>query len=75
MLNMNRFLMGLKGTEVVIKLRIGKIQCVIDDVGHDGTLKVSKVKIIETSDETLREWEDKEGVVIRKDSVVAVFLE
>ena len=75
MLNMNRFLMGLKGNEVIIKLKIGKIKCIIDDVGHDGTLKVSHVKIIETNDETLREWEDKEGVVIRKDSVVAVFLE
>ncbi len=75
MLNMNKFLMELKGIEVVIKLKIGKVRCVIDDVGHDGTLKVSHIKVLETNDETLREWDNKTGVVIRKDSVVAVFLE
>ncbi len=74
MLNMNKFLSTLRGEEVIVKLKIGIIRCVIDEVGNEGSLKVSKIKVIEDPKNNLDEWEDKNDVVIRKDSVVAIFI-
>ena len=75
MLNMNRFLSALRGKEVVVKLKIGVIKCIIDEVGNEGSLKISKIKIIEDYKENLKEWENRDNVVIRKDSIVAIFVE
>ena len=75
MLNMNRFLSTLKGKEVIIKLKIGVIKCVIDEVGNEGSLKVSKINVIEDYKSNLDDWENQDNVVIRKDSIVAIFLE
>lgn len=74
-MNINSFLSSLKGREVVIKLKIGVIRCVIDEVGNEGSLKVSKIKLVETFRNSLKGWEGRDDVVIRKDSVVAVFIE
>ena len=75
MLNMNQFLSTLRGREVVIKLKIGVIKCVIDEVGNEGSLKISKIKIVEDYKENLKGWENRDNVVIRKDSIVAIFVE
>jgi small nuclear ribonucleoprotein (snRNP)-like protein len=75
MLNMNRFLSEQIGKEVVIKLKIGLIRWIIQDVGNEGSLIVGNIQIIDSHDKTLKEWEDRSEVVIRKDSIVAVFLE
>ena len=75
MLNMNRFLSALRGKEVVVKLKIGVIKCTIDEVGNEGSLKISKIKIVEDYKENLKEWENRDNVVIRKDSIVAIFVE
>jgi small nuclear ribonucleoprotein (snRNP)-like protein len=74
MFNINRYLNEWLGKDVVIKLKIGKIKCIIESVGNDGSLVVSKITVIETRDTSLKNWEQKERVLIRKDSIVAVSL-
>ena len=74
MFNVNRYLNEWLGRDVVIKLKIGKIRCIIESVGNDGSLVVSNITVLETRDTSLKNWEEREKVLIRKDSIVAVSL-
>lgn len=75
MFNINRYLTRYIGREIIVKLKVGEIRCVLDWVTRDGTLKVSQVKIISSRDKLLSNWEGKDNIVIRKDSIVAIFME
>lgn len=75
MLNVNRFLKSLIGKDVIVKLKVGVIKCRIKDVLSEGSLVVDDIKVINTNDNTLKLWEGKKNIVIRKDSVVGVFVE
>ncbi len=75
MFNINKYLARYIGREIIVKLKIGEIKCILDWVTKDGTLKVSKVKVLSTRDKTLNNWEDRDDIIIRKDSIVAIFIE
>lgn len=75
MFNINKYLVRYIGREIIVKLKIGEIKCILDWVTKDGTLKVSQVKILSTKDKSLSNWEGRNDIVIRKDSIVAIFIE
>ncbi len=75
MFNINKYLSRFIGKEVTVKLKIGEIRCVLEWVTRDGTLKVSKIKVLSSKDKTLSSWEGRDDVVIRKDSIVAIFID
>ena len=75
MFNINEYIAEHRGQEVIVKLKIGLIKCLLLDVSRDGNLRVSRIKVLESRDSSLKEWEDRDKVVIRKDSIVAIFIE